>query len=355
MSSTNKKLALLLIVQVVLIMGMRLSSEPTMTYETVTVLPGLDPDKVTKVEIWGPPKSGDGPDQNSVVLAKTNGSWGVANADAFPVDATKVKEKLNELKALTSRTKVLESATYHEKLEVSADKFQRKVTVHADGKPTTVYFGTNASFKNTHVRVDGSDAVYLVNDFATSDLGDRAWHWVDREYVKFGAEQVWAVDITNGKGQMKLEKNPVDNMWAALGMTEELDKTTIDDLVRKASSINLDAPVGKTAKPEHGFDAPSATISLVTGTSTIAGTPPPTTNTVTIKVGKKLEKQNQYFVKSSTSEYVVRVPGWAIDPLVNKTKADLIKKEDDKKAPGAPGMPPGAPGRPMQMPPGFPR
>lgn len=328
MTKMNKILVGLLVLQVVLIMGMRFGSEPTLDYSNTKVLPGLDADAVTSVEVFGPPKTGDGPTQNHVVIAKKNGAWGVATADDFPVDATKVKELTEKLAGLTSRTRVLDSETYHEKLEVAPDKFQRKIVLDAGGQKTTLYVGSSASFKNTHVRVDGQKEVYLVNDLSTSDIGDRAWHWVEREYLKFDKANVWSVNVKNAKGEITLEKNPVDSTWAALGITQALDTTKVDDLVRKASTINLEAPVAKAVKPEFGLDAPLATVTLVTGTSTITGMPPQKTDTVTVKIGKKVEADNQYYVKASTSEYVVKVQAYAVDPLVNNGKDALIKKEE---------------------------
>lgn len=330
MTKTNKILIGLLLLQVVLIMGMRFGGESKLDYDRVAVLESFDPEAITQIEILGPPQKGDGPTQNSVTLAKKNGAWGIANADEFPVEKEKVSELLEALKGLTSRTRVLDSSVYHEKLEVADDTFLRKITLTGGGAPKVLYVGKSASFKNTHVRVDGQDAVYLVNDLSTSDIGDRAWHWVNRDYVKIPKAEVWSVNVTNPKGSMTLEKSAVDGQWAAVGLDAPLDTSVVDDLVRKATTVNMEVPVGKSVKPEHGLDSPIATVTLVTGTSTIAGTPPATTKDVTVKIGKKLDAENQYFVKSSESDYVVRVQAFAVTPLIEKTRADLVKKADEK-------------------------
>jgi hypothetical protein len=327
-TNLNKLLAGLLVAQLALVVGGKLAGrDQAMTMKTVTVLEGLDPAQVDKVAIWGPPKQGEGPAQESVALAKVNGAWSIDGADGFPADDAKVKDLLDSLKGLTSRTVVLEGAKYHQKLEVSAEKFQRKVTLTAGGKDRTFYVGTSPSFKNSHVRVDGSDQVLLVNEFGTNELGSRAWHWVDRKFLDIPADQVWAVSVQNAQGTIQLEKDPASSAWAALGVPGALDTATVDDLVRKARTVNLETPVGKTVKPEYGLDAPLATVTLTTGTSTIAGTPPTATEKVTLQIGKKLGAENQYFVKSSKSEYVVRVASWGLEPLVSKGPADLLKKD----------------------------
>jgi hypothetical protein len=113
-----------------------------------------------------------------------------------------------------------------------------------------------------------------------------------------------------------------------------LKKTVVDDWVRKASAINLEEPVGKTEKPEHGLSSPLATITLVTGTSTITGKMPDETKTDVIRIGAKIDKDNRYYVKSTTSNYVAQVATWGLDPFVTKTEKDLI---DDGTTPPKPG------------------
>lgn len=328
MSNINKILSLFLVVQVALLLGMRMNSDEGLKITSVTVLEALDLETVSEISILGAPKEGTGPDQESVVLAKVNGQWTIGGTDGFAADTKKVDELVSSLKALQSRTVVLEGAAYHNKLEVSADKFQRKVAVK-DGKKThTFYVGTSPSFKNVHIRLDGSDKVLLVNEFGASQLGSRAWHWVDRKYQDIADDKVWQVRIDNSKGSLQFDRDPVTKIWAALGVDGPLDDGVLTDLVSKARTLNLETPVGKTAKPEYGLDTPLATIVLTTGTATVAGAPPPSTETVTIKIGKKLEAQNQYFVKSSSSEYVVRVAGWAVTPLIEKGKEDLVKSPE---------------------------
>jgi hypothetical protein len=331
MNKQNLMLAALLGAQILLIMGMRLGGDDHVISKSVAFLEGYDPDKVTKIQIHGAPKEKDGPPPESITLEKSGSTWGIATADSFPADQTKVKEFLEKLKKMNYRNKVVTSAKYHEKLEVAEDKYQRKVTITQDGKDRTFYVGTSPSFKSLHVRLDGSDDVLLANEVSTSDFSERAWGWVDRAYVKHDAKDVWAVKIQNEKGTIELEKNPQDSTWIAPGVTGALKKSTVDDLVRKAGQINLEEPVGKEAKPEYELGK-LATVTLVTGTSTIAGVPPPKTETTTIQIGKKLEKENRYYVKSSSSDYVVEVASWAIDPLVQKTKADL-REEEKKDAP----------------------
>ena len=332
MSRFNQILIALFAAQIVGLVATRASTQDPAAQRTVSFFTGLDTDKVTSIEIEGtPPSAKDDPPQNKVTIAKKDGQWGVANADDFPIEKAKVDELLETLKKLRSRNRVLDSSTYHEKLEVSADKYQRKLTVATGDQKTVLYVGSSPRFKNVHVRLDGDDAVYLVNDFGPNELGDRAWSWVNREYIKVPGEQVWQIRVKNAKGEVQLDKDPVSNEWAVLGVNKELDTSSVNDFVRKASNVNLETPVGKSVATSQGFDKPAATITLVTGTSTIAGTPPPQTETVTWQIGQKIESANQYFVKASDNPYVVKVAGWGVEPLVEKATPDFAKKEEPEK------------------------
>ncbi|MCB9654777.1 MAG: DUF4340 domain-containing protein [Deltaproteobacteria bacterium] len=344
MNKTNRLLIFLLVAQALIITGMHFGDDRRMTVQSVKLFDPFDPAKVTRINISGalPEKESD-PPQNQVELAKEGATWGIATADNYPADKTKVEEFLKTLAKLRSRNTVLTKSTFHKKLEVAADKYQRSITITHDGKPITFFIGSSPSFKTVHVRLDGQDDVYLVSDFSASDAADRAWGWVDRTYIQYPKKDVWSLRLENAHGTMALEKNPANDDWISASTAGPLDTALVNNLVSKASTINLESPVGKTLKPEYGFDKPLAVVTLVTGTSTIAGTPPPSTETTTVKIGAKLEKENQYYVKSSRSDYVVTVAGWGLDPLVQKGPQDLPKKEveanDGKPSPGPAAMP----------------
>lgn len=332
MSKTNRILVVLFLIQVLLVMGMRFGGNEAVNTAPVKVFEGLDPAKVTKIEIKGEIKDdANAPPQPTVTLAKEGTAWGIANADNFPADQTKVEEFLDKLTKLKTRGAVLTKAVNHKKVEVAEEKYQRKITLTADGKEIGFFLGTSPSFKNVHLRKTGTDDVLQVGDLTAWEAGTRAWDWVDRAYVKIPEKDVYGLRIQNKGGTITLDKN-ASGEWVAQGVNGPLKKSVIDDLVRKASTINLEEPVGKTEKPEHGLDVPQATVTLITGTSTITGKMPEEMKTDVVKVGHKLDKESRYFVKSTTSQYVVQAAAWAMDPLVQKTNKDLIETPADKDA-----------------------
>jgi hypothetical protein len=338
MSKTNRILVVLFFVQVLLLMGMRLGGHEETQTQPTKVFEGFDAAKVTKIEIKGePPESDKDPKQPSVTLTKEGATWGIAGADNYPADQTKVEEFLEKLGKLKARGAVLTKAVNHKKVEVADDKYQRKLTLTHDGKELVVFLGSSPSFKNVHIRKGGSDDVLQVGDFTAWEAGTRAWDWVDRAYVKIPDKDVWGLRVQNKHGSITLDR-AMTGEWTAQGVNGPLKKSVIDDLVRKASTMNLEEPVGKNEKPEHGLDAPLATVTLITGTSSIAGKLPDEMKTDVIKVGGLTEKDSRHFVKATTSSYVVQVAKWAVDPFVTKTAKDLLDTpaEEKKTPPVAP-------------------
>lgn len=346
MSKSNRILAVLLVVQAALILGMRLIDEQPTTTRLAAVFEGFDPEKVTQISIAGMAPEGQGVDAKpapSVELAKDGSQWGISAADGYPADQKKVSEFLTKIGKLKSRGAVVTRSVYHRKLEVSDDKYQRMATLTHDGKELKFFLGTSPGFKNVHLRVAGKDDVVVVADLTTWEVGDKASDWIDRAYAKVPESDIWSMKLQNAKGTIQMDKAS-EGQWAVLGVTEPLKKSAIDDLLRKASGLTVEEPVGVAEKPEYGFDAPLATITLVTGTSTIAGAMPKETTTRTLKVGRKLEKDNRYYAKASTAKHVVQVAGWGVDSLLSKTAKDLVEvKQDDKPSAKAGDKPKNAP------------
>lgn len=284
------------------------------------------PDKVTKITITGNTGSAAEKKLSTTVLSKSGTSWGIEGADNYPVDAAKLDTFLKNVEKLKAGGAVVNKESFYKKLEVGDEDFQRKIVLTHDGKEIAFVLGSSPGFKRVHLRKLGQKDVVEVEG-SRCGTSARARGGLGRPlYFKVPEADVWAVNLVNGRGTVKMEKAP-GGEWAIVGGKpgEVQKKTAVDDLVRKVASVNLEEPVGKTVKPEFGLDAPTATIMLVTGSSTIAGAPPKITKTETILVGAK-NGTNAYYVKSASSDYVVSAPSWAIEPLTTKMVADLFEQ-----------------------------
>jgi hypothetical protein len=338
-SKLNRTLGIALVAQLVLLVGVSFAKDEPKMAPPSKVFPDFVADKVTEIEISGDAATGGAPGAGaptfkSVKLAKSGTSWGIASADGYPVDTTKVTTFLESVGKLKSGGAVVSKDSYYKKLEVADDDYQRKVTLTHDGKTVSFLVGSSPGFKRVHLRVAGEKDVRLVEGLSAWDVGYRASDWVDRAFVKIPEADVWGLTLDNSKGRVQLERSP-SGEWAVLGAKPDqvVKKSAVDELVRKVAAINLEEPIGKADKPEHGFAAPQASVTLVVGTSSIAGTPPKTTTTQTVRIGGKAAEGNAYYVRASTSEYVVSAPGWSVEALNTKAVGELFEAPAGAAAP----------------------
>ena len=134
--------------------------ESESTQETTKLL-AIDVDEATVLKV------SDG--QHSVEIVKHAQGWQVAGA---PADAEKVLETLEKLAKLEISWPVASTTESHERFEVEADNFQRKVEVlGAAGTQAVLFMGTSPGYQRVHARsLKGTDvhAVALSNyEFST--------------------------------------------------------------------------------------------------------------------------------------------------------------------------------------------
>jgi len=156
-------------------------------------------------------------------------------------------------------------------------------------------------------------------------IGDRPSQWIDPAYVKVDPSELWAINVENKSGKYRLEKNDAGE-WrlADQGKGEEVDKTTVDDIVHGAAAITLDEPVGRTMAPEQGLASPAAKVTLTTGKSE-GGKRPAQTKDVSLLVGSHIDAGSRYYAKSSDSEFVVQVAELGVKRFLEKSRRDLVK------------------------------
>jgi len=323
MSTLNKTLIAIFAVQLVVLALTQFGGEDRLAVQRVELFPELKPEKVSRIEISGPA----GESGERVVLTRDGEDWSVESAENYPAKAADVEDLLEKLGKLVSRNVVLESAKYHEKLEVTDEAHQRKVVLTVGGEPRTFFLGSSPKFKNTHLRFEDEDRVLLAA-VATSDFGNRAWSWVERSYVDIPKKDVWRVELNNEKGSVVLERDPATDAWSSPTVST-VAKSEVDTLLAKATTVRLEEPVGKTADPAYGLSDPVATVALTVGTSTAAGLSPPDTKVRTLRVGAKADGKAQRFVKFVDEPFIVRVTETNLKPILEKGPTDFASENDD--------------------------
>jgi hypothetical protein len=352
LNRTNIILSAVLAVQLVLGVIIGVASATTREAPRGPLLDNFTPDAVTQITIRDA-------DKNEVTLAKDSaGQWGIAAADAYPVEISRVTTLLASLKGLDNSRLVAQTASSFNRLKVSDDSFERIIELKEGDQTRKIYVGTASGVTETHMRVADQDNVYLTRGLTTSDIPSKAVNWVIPTYFTVPQEDIASIKVENANGTFEFKKG-ADGNWTltdlAAGETFNVDgfNTTKNML----GSISMTAPLGKTAVDTYGIDKPLATITVVThkvipatATPAVAVTPTATATgpsilnpigatpipgvkddagnivqdtTYTLLIGAKLDS-GDYVMKSSGSQYFVQIAESNAQPFVNMTRAGLL-------------------------------
>ena len=175
-------------------------------------------------------------DDKSVVLERAADAWALADVDGYPVDSSQVETLIDSLEGVQVGLPVVSSSRYHEALEVTEGKHQRRVRMWKDGAgdpDVDVYLGSSPNYQVTHVRVGGTDEVYEARGINAYDFRTDASAWVERKFVDLDYEDVSGLRVRNAHGSFDLQKG--DDGWsstAPLPPGKTLDDAEVDSVVR---------------------------------------------------------------------------------------------------------------------------
>lgn len=260
-----------------------------------------------------------------IMLRKQDDAWVFPEADDYPAQAGSITPVLEKLASLSGDTVVARTAASHTQLEVADSAFQRRIVFEtAAGQSHTVYLGTAPRYTATHFRVGGQDETYLTTDLSAWELTTTASTWADTSYVSIDQATVIQATLENANGAFTLVKDGENWVLADMAEDEEAQITNTNAVVRNASNLTLQRPLGKDAEPAYGMDDPGAVVTLVTedGTEHV------------LIVGSQDEATNAYAVKSSDSDYYVRVPSYSVSAMVERTRDDFVQPPPTPEAEG---------------------
>jgi hypothetical protein len=284
-----------------------------------TVSPGtpifgdITPDDVTTITIT------DDADR-TVTLERLEGNWTLAGTDGYPANSTKISTTLASLLDITTDRLVTRTPGSHSRLQVGDDSFMRKVDLGTREGTTTVYLGSSAGASATHVRLAGSDPVYLSGGINTWEMETSGVNWIDVTYFSTPEDSIQAVTLENANGTFDFVRDAATSAWtlADLAPDEPLAPANIATLISRIATLNLHTVLGQTEDPAYGLSSPLATLTV--NYTDEAGT----AQTATLVIGAKDEETNTYTLKSSTSEYYVRMAAFTGDEFVNADRAKFM-------------------------------
>lgn len=297
-------LALQVILSVVLLRPRRISDSAG-----EKLLAGVAADDVTTVII-------DGRESGTVELHKIDGSWTLPAVDDYPASDTRVKDALTKLVAIDTKRLITRTASSQKRLQVSAEEYVRRIEIKTSaGSSYVLLLGSSPSYGATHVRLASKDETYLAGDISSWEFGTTTTSWVDTAYVSVPEEQISSVTIKNALGQVTLNHDAAGS-WALADLAggETQNDEAVKTAVMRASSVTLQAPLGKTKKPEYGLDNPLTVVTI----QRKDGDP------LSLTVGAQDATDRSYVVQASSSPYFVRVAEYAVRPLVENARSAYL-------------------------------
>ena len=273
------------------------------------LLSGFTSDVVQQIEI-------EDADGDTITLAKSDVGWGLPEIDDYPVDGSKILNLVGGLLSITSDRLIARTDASYRRLKVAADDFERKIVLSSNqGELSTIYVGSSPSFGSAHVRVASEAETYLTGDFAAHQANADAASWVDTAYLSVPKEEIQRIRLENANGMWEFEKDE-DGNWTIEGLEggEQLVTSAMTNLENRASSVTLSEPLGLEKKPEYGIDIPTAILVVRTEDESI-----------TLRVGALDSESGTYVVRSSQSEYYVRVSEFSLQALVENSQEDFVE------------------------------
>ena len=337
MNRTQWVLTGLLIVQLLLLLAVGAPfSSGSATVGQKPLLPVLDSVTATRIQITQSTED----DDKSVVLQRKEEGWTLADRAGYPADASQVDRLLEDLKSINVRRPVVSSGRYHEALEVTADKHQRRLRLWEDASDDPdidLFVGSSPNYQISHVRLAGDDRVYEVRGLNPYDLRTDPIAWVNKKFLDIAFDDVTAVKLTNGHGEFALERH--DGAWrlASPPAGETLDQSKIDSFVRSVASLWLSEPAGPASDAAYGLADPAATVEITygpggegvdsdTGGEAFAG--PVQVETLVIG-GPAEQDSSQRYATRSGFDYAVILSKYDAEKALDKKLADLYEEDDD--------------------------
>lgn len=272
------------------------------------LLPNLTSEEVVALTVTDP-------GGKSLTLRQVEGLWVLPEFDDYPAQSSKVTLLLEQVAGLTTAELVGQTAAAQKQLKVAENDFVHRLDLQkADGTTIRLYLGTSPRLNGTHVRVEGQMQTYLGVGLSTSGVDARPVSWVDTLYFSLATDQVQSFRLQNANGVFSFHKGD-DGKWSMAGLQEgeTLDSSQVETVLRQATSVRLQEPLGKEKKAEYGMDEPAAVVVLETAARTI-----------TLTVGPADEAKSYHVVISSQSPYYVRVSAASVRQLVEKDRRGFL-------------------------------
>jgi hypothetical protein len=295
-------LGVLLVVQLLAALALRVGGADLSPAASQGPLLAFEQDRVIRVRI-------EAPDQDPLVLEKTDGTWRLPALGDFPAAEFKIDDLLRKLGEMERRIPVATSEAALERFRVADDGFERRITLEgAEGPLAALYLGDSPGFRRLYVRAEGDAAVYEAN-LALFDASEKADDWTRKTVLQLIAEDIQAVEIR------EITLTRAEDAWQLAGLAEgeTLDQEAAEALVRAAANLSFRGVLGADPKGNYGQDTPELTWKVKTRDEDLE-----------YRLSK-LKDLGEYVLKVSNEPYYFRLADFDTQALLDAERGALIE------------------------------
>ena len=309
-------LAGVLAVQLAAALALTFNRSDLSTFKAQEPLLAFDPARVDQVAI---DESGGA----SVTLARRDGKWIVPSQADFPADGAKVDGLLSTLAGLKAGWPVATTAEAAQRFKVTDKEHERRIVLSSGGRQAgAILIGTSPSFRQVHARAEGESVVHNVA-FASHEAGSRADEWMSHDLLDVPQDKIAGISV----GDLTIEGK--NGQFTVVGVTQgdKVLDAKVRTLVSAVAHPGFDAVQGKGKEALDTLDSPDIQITV----KKIDGG----------QVVYKYKKEGDgaaYLFASSAQDFVFRVAGRTIEPIVQARRETFIeaKKVETPKQVEAP-------------------
>lgn len=256
-------------------------------------------------------------DHKRVALAEQGAEWVLPEADAFPADGDRLAPLLRKIGQLRTGRLVTVTEGSHARLQVGEQKFNRKLQITwSDGSQDTLLLGSTAGAGATHFRLLGEDEVYLTAELTPWDANPAASNYIETQFFSVDSDAITGIVLQNNNGRFNFAKANEKWTWEELAADETLDDTALNRFISQVSSVRMIAPLGKERQQSYGLEQPQATAIIMAEIDGVV-------HKHVLRLGA--EREGNFVFSASGAEYFVTVSEYTAGNLIDKTHADFVE------------------------------
>lgn len=143
----------------------------------------------------------------ALIMVKKEGEWQIPAFGYYPASTTKINRLLNNLLAMSSNYAVSTAANQQTAKEVAPKKFRRRLLLTAGDRSQTIFIGNSGNSSYCHVRLDGSDTIWGVEDINEWQFSANPREWLDAVYFSMEADKLTYMSFDGTSINLTMERN----------------------------------------------------------------------------------------------------------------------------------------------------